>query len=331
MGNRELYNAELKERFMSERATTKVSRSLFVNVFEYVAPFEREYDADICTWDEDRLRPVLEKLVGFRSYSGKNRENLLKRYIKWCFSVGVPNASSSIFGVNVDGLNRVREMLVSGPEHLQRCLNVFLTPESDKTADNILRGYCWLAFSGMNDDEIIEVRKSDVDLQNLCVHSNGREFPLYRESLPCIRNLRDLPSFKYFHEGYTDEFVWRFRPEGDKLLRGIRTAEPSLYNIRSRLSNKSSEAFNAGKTDIKISYFRVWLSGEFYRMYQNERMGEQVDFTYLAKRAMLAHEARGKSYKLESENNKRTPESKLREIARNYQDDYARWKIVYSP
>lgn len=69
----------------------------------------------------------------------------------------------------------------------------------------------------------------------------------------------------------------------------------------------------------------------FYRMYQKERMGEPVDFTYLAKRSILAHEARGKSYKLESENNKHTPESKLREIARNYQDDYARWKIVYSP
>lgn len=328
--SKQVYNEELKNRFIAESCQTSSMKALFRNVFELVAPEEERLGADICTWGEAPLREMLEKLAGFRGYSSKNRENLLKRYVSWCVNSGVPGASGAIFGVKVDGLSSVRQKTVSGPEHLQRCLDSFLAPESDVTADNVIRGYCWLSFSGMTDDEIIKVRTKDVDLEAFVVCSGERAFPLYKEAVPCIRVLREMSCFKYFHEGYENEFTWRVRPDGDKLLRGLRSPEPSLLGIRARLSDKSVKAFNAGAADVKVSAFRIWISGEFYRMYQKERMGEAVDFMPLARRGVEAKEKNGKPYKLESEANRRTVEGKTREIARNYLEDYNRWKLAYS-
>lgn len=324
------YNAELKERFLENARISGTMDSLFRNVFDFIAPYEEKHGADICTWGEEETQEVLDKLAGFRSYSSRNRENLLKRYIRWCLANEVPGANGAIFGVSADGISVIRERLLSGPEHLQHCLDSFLSPESDKTADNVLRGYCWLAFAGMTDTDILSTTVDSVDFDNLCVHSGGVSYPLYRESLPCMHVLCEMSCFKYFHDGYGNEFIWRPRKESDRLLRGIRNAEPTLNSIRTRLSTKNVDAFNDKKIDIKLSYYRIWLSGEFYRMYQKERMGEDVDFTYLAVRGLTEREGSGRPYKLDSGVNKRTTESKKRELARNFQVDYTRWKIAYT-
>lgn len=325
-----VYNEELKNRFILETCSTSNMKSLFTNVFHLVGEEEEKLGADVCTWNEEQLRVMLERLSGFRAYSSKNRENLLKRYIAWCINTGVDGASGAIFGIETDGIASVRQKTVSGPEHLQRCLDSFLAPEQDKTADNVLRGYCWLSFSGMADDEIVDVRTTDVDLEALVVRSGNKKYPIYREAIPCMRILRELSCFKYFHDGYENDFTWRVRPDGDKLLRGLRSAEPSILGIRSRLSDKSVSAFNKGAADVKISAYRIWISGEFYRMYQKERMGDTVDFTYLACRGIETREKNGKPYKLEAERGKRSVDNKINELARNYLEDYNRWKLAYS-
>ena len=72
---------------------------------------------------------------------------------------------------------------------------------------------------------------------------------------------------------------------------------------------------------MQLSYYRVWLSGRFYRLYETELAGGAVDFTELA-----AEHMEGKTYKLGSGRN--TPMAKQRKLAAEYAIDYNRWKAT---
>lgn len=329
MKHERLYNAKTKERFLEQGSFSPSMERLFRNVFDLTAPYEEEYGADVCTWDIARCSRVLEILAGFRSYSSENRANLLRRYAKWCIEDGVPDASDSLLRARASGQNKVREMTLSGPSHLQTILDTIYSPVSDATSDNLLRGYCWLAYFGMSDKEIVDITSKDVDLKTFLIYHGGDVFPICKEAIPCMRVLKELSAFRYYHPGYDSDFIWRPRMDGQKLLRGIRSAEPSVMHFRSQLSTAVNAAFKAGKIDVKISHYRIWLSGEFYRMYQRERMGQEIDFSHLADRAVRIREARGEPYKLEAEKGKRTISGKKREIDSAYKEDYRRWKQAY--
>lgn len=330
MKSTRMYHAERKERFLSERPTTPAMEALFRNVFDMVAPYEEEKNADVCTWNEGELKKVLEILSGFRNYSSENRAQLLRRYIRWCIDTGVEGATDAVFHVRADGLSKVREMTLSGPAHLQRCLDAIFSPVEDMSSDNTIRGYCWLAYFGMDEDDIVRVTSKSIDYRTYRVKFEGSNYKMFDVAYPCLHVLTDMSAFRFYHPGYEDGFIWRPRMDGDRLLRGVRSAEPPASFFRSKLSKLASDAFKDNKIDVKISYFRIWISGEFYRAYLRERAGEKVDFSHLAERAVLMREEKGKPYKLASEKNSRTEAAKKREISSDYMDDYIRWKNAYA-
>lgn len=299
-------------------------------MFDLVAPYEKELSADICTWGVADTKKVLEILSGFRSYSSENRANLLRRYVRWCIENGITGVSEAILTSKASGDLKVKEMTVSGPQHLDRILNVLFDPVSDATSDNILRGYCWLAFIGLSNNEIVSLRCNDVDINSFSIRTGSEEFQIIQEAVPCLRILKEMAAFRYSHPGYEHDFIWRPRLDGDKLLRGIRSANPSALHLRSMLSKSVNDAFKNGKIDVKISHYRMWISGEFYRAFLSERIGEPVDFSHLADRAIRIREENGSPYKLETENGKHSIEAKKREIESAYLSDYKRWKVAYS-
>lgn len=323
-----MYHAEQKERFFTEAGISAPMEKLFRNVFDFTAPYEEEKGADICTWTDEEVKRIYELLSGFRSYSSNNRVNLIKRYLKWCVDSGIQDASGGGLEIRADGMKKFREMTLAGPEHLQKCLDAFLLPEDESTTDNIQRGFCWLAFAGLADDEIVEITRDDVDLDRAVVSYRESEYPLYPQAMPCMRILKESTDFKYSHPGYEKDFIMMPRQDGNKLLRGLKNAEPTVLNLRSKLSQKMTPAYKAGKLDVKISSYRVWISGQFYRMYEREQAGEPVDFGYLADRTIQMKEASGKQYSLEKGN--RSLESKRKSLSTDYRTDYERWKAIYA-
>lgn len=325
MAKRTIYNPDLKERFIKEEVSSDNMKRLFRNVFEYASKYEEKNDADLCTWNKDQTQELLESLAGFRSYSSDNRAKLLKRYVRWCCEEGVEGVTDYIFTVTVDTYKKIKERTLSDPGHLQRCLNSFLSPEPNKTVDNILRGYCWLAYMGLSEEEIQSVTVDDVDLNNGIVKLATKVYIVPNEAFVCLRILKEASEFRYYHSEYSKDYIWRDRAAGDKLLRGLRNPEPNIRNMRSMLSKKTS----GGDTLAKLSYSRVFLSGEFYRMYQKEQNGLPVDFIYLGERSIRMRAEKDKPYKLESEKGRRTENGKKRELAREYEQDYIRWKEAY--
>lgn len=315
-----MYNEEIKTGFIKQYTKSINTAEVCRQTFNAMQPYEEQWGADLCTRTAGELHPALETMVGFRVKSKYMRLIILKDYVKWCIACGVPGACKGMLEIEDFGLGKIRSMTVYGPEHLQKCLDEICDPESEETTDCIYRCYFWLAFSGMREEDILETKVSDVDLTNLVVNHNGEEYVIYREAVRAFRNASTLTEFVYKHPNYPKPII-RNRVEGTQLIRGIR-AIPSQYTLRSELSRRISSLMKEGKTEIKLSYYRVWISGLFYRMYIREKNGLPVNFKDAASRFM-----EGKDYKLDTGRN--TIDAKRRQVMNDYLQDYERWKAAY--
>ena len=169
----------------------------------------------------------------------------------------------------------------------------------------------------MRNDDIFCVRVSDIDFDSMKIRYEEKIYPIYTESLQAIRNCVFSKQYNYNHSNYTKKCI-RDRVPGDILIRGIRSI-PSSKSMRAEISTRCKKAIDSGKMDTELSYYRVWLSGIFYQMYELEQCGIPVDFS-----GVVLDKLDGKLFKLDSGRN--TQESKRDEIARHYKADYERWK-----
>lgn len=315
-----MYNENLKTKFIQSYTTSISTADACTAIFNAIEKYEAEWDADICTKNETELQPVIDSIVGFRARSKWMRLIILKDYAKWCIAMGVPNACDGMMKINTIGLEKIKEQTVSSPAHLENYLNEICEPVGEKTTDNIYRCYYWLAYAGISEEDILKVRCEDVDFDKMVVRYNGIEVPLYREAVQAFKNCVELTQFVFKHPNYSND-VWKDRAPGDTVVRGVR-AQPSLKAMRVELSRRSKNKRDEGKTDLKLSHYRVWISGLFHRTYEKERMGIKPDF-----RDVVSHQVSGKTYKLDSGRN--TQEAKKRQLAHDYLEDYQRWKLAF--
>lgn len=104
-------------------------------------------------------------------------------------------------------------------------------------------------------------------------------------------------------------------------MRGIK-ATTKTFTMRTTLSKRNIKAIKEGKTDMQLSFYRVRMSGLFYRVYERERAGIPIDFSEAAVHAM-----EGKTYSLTG---RVKIEHKQNRIERDYMEDYQRWKLAFS-
>ena len=314
-----MFNSELKTRFVREYTSSVSTAKVCETIFNQFEPYECVWNADLCTRSAEDLQPIIDTIVGFRVRSKWMRIIVLKDYVKWCINVAnVPGACDGMLQINTIGLDKVKQQTIASPLHLQKYLDQICSPESDKSTDSIYRCFYWLAYGGVAEEEILSSKCADVDFTNMVVHYKDTEIPIYREAISAFKNCVELDQFVYNHPNYS-KTVWKERVDGDTLVRGIRS-NLSIYSLRVEISRRAKN--NEEKTGLRLSYFRTWISGVFYRMYERELIGEKPDFNAVAAQQMV-----GKTYKLDSGRN--TPEAKKRQLARDYMDDYERWKLAF--
>ena len=325
-----MYNQELKEQFVSAYSKNESKRKSLYNIFEAVGKYEEKLSKDFCQMNEEELSHVLQELMGYRARSKSTRGSSLRAYARWCFDNQIPGATQAMESVDFDrvGLDKMRRQSVASPQHLQRYLDSVFEKESEETVDVVYRCFFWLAYMGvMKEEDALSVDVSDVDFEDMAIHFNGKDYPFYREAVPSIKQCATLESFRYVHPNY--DLVLKERAPGTTLLRGL-TDTRSLQVFRNTICRKERErkflpaARKDDKSlDLSLSFDRVWLSGRFFVMLENERSGMSVDFTYLAEEFM-----EGKEYNLSSGRN--LIGAKKRQVAGDYLRDYEQWKLAYS-
>lgn len=315
-----MYNYEQKEAFIRDYTNSISTASQCVILFNTVAQFENEWQADVCTRSTAELQPMIDKIIGLRTTAKCARLIVLREYVRWCTKQNIPQVNDGIFHVNTAAVEKIKAQMVANPAELQKYLNTMFAPDEKETVECIYRCYFWLAYAGINEEDVFKINSEDVDLGNMVINFNGKSFPIYKEAIPAFRNAINLKQFAYIHPNY-NHVVMKDRAPGNILLRTMSASEvPSRKAFRTEMSRRSRKVVNMNEK--RLSYERVKLSGLFYRVYTQEILEDVVDFMPIAEAQMC-----GKDYKLDSGRNTRN--AKARQIAQDYLDDYRRWKLAF--
>lgn len=315
-----MYNEEMKSRFIREYTGSLNTANVATTIFNAMEEHEKSWNADLCTRSSEELQPVITEITGLRSRSKWMALTILKEYVKWCIAMQVPGACDGMLQIQTVGLDKVKHQMVSSPLHLQKFLDDVFDSESEETLDNIYRCYFWMAFGGIDEEDIILIQNEQVDFGQMVIYYKTTNIPIYREALPAFRNAVSLNSFLYKHPNYSKP-VRRDRVPGDTLMRGIR-ATTKTFTMRTTLSKRNIKAIEDGLTDLQLSFYRVRMSGLFYRVYEMERAGIPTSFSEAALRVMD-----GKTYTLHG---REKLEHRQNKIERSYMEDYQRWKLAFS-
>jgi len=327
-----MYNEEMKRQFIKSYTKSLHTAESARLIFDALEPYEKGWGADFCTRSSSELQPVLDNILGIRMRSKWSDIIMLREYSKWCMLAEHPGACDGIMGVNTVGLDKIRKQMVASPLHLQRYFDEVFDAESEETLDNIYRCFLWMAYGGLVEEDTLNVKASNVNLSELNIVLNDIEYPLYREAIPAFKNAISLTSFIHRHPKYIKP-VRKDRAQGETIMRGIRF-NANILTIRAQISKRlvgatkdvidkqTGEILRQKRTEQSLSYYRIWLSGIFYRMYEIERAGFPVDFS-----EVVLKEMEGKTYSLND------PSSLVRKRnlkMRDYTEDYQRWKLAFS-
>lgn len=335
-----MYNEELKTRFIAEYAGGLLTTGRLADMlFRRLGKYENVWQADVCTRTVEQLQPAIDEIAAVRGRDRWVYATILAEYAKWCMAMGVPGACDGLMHVSVDaaGENAMRHQTVSSPEHLQRVLDDIMDPESEETVDLIYRGFCWLTYGGMPHECIYTATAQDVDFARMQVRYRlpsieddtveiERFARLYRESLVSIGAAATLSSFIYRHPLY--EPSRRERYPGDELLRGFK-APPGANTLDVLINRRNASALKEGRTDVRISYQRLRLSGVFYRTYEIERKTGQILFEDEISSTLIRLDSTNENGS-GSASSQKYIKTRQAQIRNSYYDDYLMWKKVFS-
>lgn len=310
-----MYNEERKEKFITNYTGSPKSAYYVRAIFKKFEPYEEDvWHEDLCMQSKEVLEPIINSQTGARMESAERALIVLKEYVKWCARNSI-QTSDGVFGVRVDVVEAVKEQMVASPLHLQKKLDELFNNEDEQTMDCLYRAYIWMAYAGLTDTEALEVEVNEVDLSDLVIRHNEKVYQLYKEAKKTFEQACNLTQFKYKHKNYDTALV-NPRVPGTKLMRGIKSDVMKLSTLRSVITKKTAA------NDMKLSYKKIFYSGIFYRVYENERAGEDISFA-----DYVADVLERNDYAL---NKNRTINKITNQMIRALEIDYDRWKCAFS-
>ena len=315
-----MYNEEQKKRFIRDYTGSLSTANVAATIFNETEKYEESWGTDLCTKGVEELQPVVNEITGLRNKSQWMSLTILKEYVKWCLAMKVPGACDGLLRIEAVGLDKIKKQMVASPLHLQRYLDDIFDKEFEETIDNLYRCYFWMAYGGIDEEDTILVKTEDVDLSQMLIRYKTTSVPIYREAIPAFKNAVTLTNFLYKHPNYTKP-IRRDRVPGDTIMRGLK-ATTKTFTMRTTISKRNISAIEDGLTELQLSFYRVRMSGLFYRTYEMERAGIPVTFSEAALRVMD-----GKTYALSG---REKIIHKQNRIERDYFDDYQRWKLAFS-
>lgn len=295
-------------------------RKIATTTLDLIEPFESSQGKDICEFSSEELTPIVDKISSLGAGKNSTRMKVVRQYLNWCVINGIPNARNELSNVEIKFVDQYKRKMVSGPGHLQNCLDYYFDPENYETIDNIYRCYLWLSFSGVEIEDLQVITAENINLAERTIKIQDSSYEIYKESIPCLKNCMQLDYFMYHHPGYNEEFVERKRMPGKLLLRGIKSVM-NESKFRTSLSIKMGEAKDPNVP--RLTTKSVYMSGIFYRQYEIDRalgsmgafQGDMCDMFY--------------DSIVNKRHRKKMSEETNRHEAWVYYNNYEKWKLSF--
>ena len=322
-----MYNEELKLKFIKTVFNTP---SMAVNievVFNKTSKYEVIWGHDVCQATSEEISDLINNSFP-KSTAGRNAYwTVLKKYITYCREENYPGVTQDdIYNINISGLDVIRSQMVRDSVDLEKYLNEVYNPIDKRTVDNTFRCFHWLAYMGFNEEEVDNIKCSDVDLKQQCVNLIQEDglisIKIPREAFETFKSCKTETEFMVSNKGIREPAPMN-RVLGDKLLRSVR-GNQSSKTLKVNVVKKQKEAFESGRTDKKkLTFSNLWLSGQFYKIYLKEVSGEDKnpDFKDLANEYV-------KSRKSKAANTEDRNYIKL--TAKKYAVEYNLWKNAFN-
>lgn len=317
-----MYNQDVKNRFMWELETAKRKNSIVYSAYEKLFDLSEQIEADRGRDLAELYRSelaYLDKVVKTQSKIPTVRYKAsLLRYFQW-YQNRFPGADAGYaLSWVLDSLQEYKQSIVSSPTHLQIEMNKIFKPEESPYIDNVYRCFLWIAFGGVrnrSDADVLEPK--DINFKEMCFWLDGHSYPIYPQGIKAMRSAVNDSVFMYDNANYKNsQVIPRDRVPGSKILRGIRADAGSSW-IMDGIRFRTVEVGKADPTIKRFSYRSVFRSGIFYRQYELEMSGMDVDFS-----SVIKESRHGKEFSKPSLEVIRSKNNAL------FKDEYYVWKYL---
>lgn len=284
-----MFNEQQKVRYI-DSLKSAIDKQIAVSLMSTLEKYEDRFEKDVCLWGKQEISTVIEEEARYRSTTTQASViRLIKRYMRWCENNGVSTNIGDVMFFKTSS-NHIGDITFASPDELQQYLDAVFKPVFMRSSDNICRAAMWMAFIGLSGNDAVKVLRSDYNTETQCIEYNGTEFPVYKEAAEALlfcKNSTTIIIYRTLNGTKTQSE--RNRSETPYLLFGEcksgRIGPAKFHTIVNGISARLSEASENGCISTPITYNKVYLSGLFYRVYEQERIGIPPRFdNELAKR-----------------------------------------------
>lgn len=324
-----MYNAEMKNAFLGTIANDN-SYKAYVRIFNAVEDMETGFNKDVCEMNVDEIFTVLDLKTGTRSNNIIHVMSLLRTYIDWCIQNGKVVGENNLDKIDFKDIDQSRTIklryLKDEAEFEEMCSVVykrdaFYNETSEMQKELIVR----LCFLGLDNEEIVTLKKTDVDVENGILKS-----PLYPDiEYKVDRKIIDLCVYCIEQE----EFMYSAPSKGTEMryerlcnndyvirprigtLRGKDEDSPmNVTNIPRRTNTFFKDYYEATEIYKELSPNRLRESGMLIQIHKSDNPEYFID-TAVKTEILLK--------------NPKISQAKLKERIRNIKHLYSVWSNAF--
>lgn len=284
-----MYNESQKAKYIDycvETSTIKNKEKYRANMVSFFCRLsedvEEKYDKDFCELSYEEIKGALSIFCKKTASYQKANLSKLRAYINWCIDSGLTkdfeNKLEGISVSNIDSTISCRMNMVANEDQLSQYFDIFLQSPSLNTVDNMYRVFYLLIFSGVELENIADIKLSDVDFKAETVMVKNNQVRISKRTCDAILELSKMTDFSAM-AGPGGERKTQIVKTGHVLERTVSSRDTLISSMIPKVSTHFRTLKDALGNPVAITLNSLMLSGVFCRMYQKESLTGEVDFS----------------------------------------------------
>jgi hypothetical protein len=271
-----MYNNERKEEYISSLPNyeNKETNERIRILFQKLEPHEEDEQKDLCDMSLGEAKQSIE-MLGLTSMSTKMQTiSHLRKYVQWCILKGYAKTKENridlILAKDLDDITFVKSKFFGSLEQLQKFIDSVFTDEQV-----MYKAMCYLLWIGYSENELPNIKKTDVNFSNNSICHNGKTFKnipknimdLFKECINVKTIFTTNKTQKYNDTQYLLRSLENKKTKTDKIV---------IAYIKTIISDNSKDYRKNENEKLYITSKRIWESGCYYRIYEYEKNGGEV-------------------------------------------------------
>lgn len=297
-----MYNEKQKMGFINNFTNSESTKTRLKKLFNLAEIFEHRLKKDISLFTKKETINFITKHGGKTTGSINSTISLLRQYVSWCINNRIlgkdgVNVLDDIRFSDISYMSIHKDAYIGSPEHFEQYADNYGYDVRIDSNDNMAYAALWLSYCGI--DDVMNVKKSDVHLEQGYIEYNYKRYKIYPQAIPTLKKALNMMVFSVSRKNgsYVDLQI----KDTPYILR--LTVPVNYYKMSTMISIKEC----TGNLTIESTY----RSGIYYRMYEDERRGNPLKYTEILNDSGI---------------HKKLPNASQ---VRDFENDYNQWKKTF--